>query len=365
LKSEIELRAKFEYIRYAQVWEDADLLIRALSINENDVVLSIASAGDNAFSLLAQNPKKVYTIDLSFAQIACCELRRAMYRELSYEDHLLFGGVVRDHMDRLSVFKRLNLPADIREFWNENLDIIEKGFMTQGKFERYFNLFRKFILPFIHTKRNIQDLISPKSDSERKSFYDNVWNNFRWRMIFRLFFSRFVMGRLGRDKEFFKFVDGSVSDKILTRAKHALSVMDTSDNPYLHFILQGQYKSIFPFSLRRENYNIIRDNLDKIEFRKISIEQFIEEYDGKINAFNLSDIFEYMTQVGMDDLYESMLSKAAPDARFAYWNMLAPRKCSNCLQSKFNVHTDEDLNASLLFDDKAFFYSKFYLDIRH
>jgi len=362
LKSEIENRADFDLIRYSQVWEDADLLIEALDINEVDAVLSIASAGDNAFALLAQNPSKVYAVDLSFAQIACCELRKAMYRQLTHKEHLIFGGVINGDMDRIAVFNKLELPHEVREYWMHNAALIEKGFMAQGKFERYFELFRKKVLPLIHTKKKIARLIEPGTNDERIVFYNDVWNNVRWRIMFRIFFSRFVMGRAGRDKEFFKFVEGSVADRILARAKHALSELDTSQNPYLHYILYGKYINALPYALREENYDKIRDNLDNIEFRKISIEQFTAEYGSEINAFNLSDIFEYMTQGSMDALYETMLQKAPPGAKFAYWNMLAPRKCPDALREKYNVETDEEQNHEFLLKDKAFFYSKFHLD---
>ena len=69
-----------------------------------------------------------------------------------------------------------------------------------------------------------------------------------------------------------------------------------------------------------------------------------------------------MTVDGMDTLYETMLQKTAKGARFAYWNMLAPRKCSSGLCEKYGVETDEDLNTQYLLKDKAFFYNKFYLD---
>ena len=362
MESEIERRAKFDLIRYSQVWEDADLLVEALDIQADDIVLSIASAGDNAFALLAQNPEKVYAVDLSFAQIACCELRKAMYRELTHKEHLIFGGVIAGDIDRISVFKKLALPSDVRDYWKEHITHIEKGFMTQGKFERYFRLFRQKVLPLVHTQRKIQALTAPKSVDERYAFYDKVWNNRRWRMMFNIFFSRFVMGRLGRDKAFFKFVEGSVADRILARTKHALTESDPSRNPYLQFILCGAYNSVFPYALREENYNKIRNNLDKIEFHQASIEKFTAEFNGEFNAFNLSDIFEYMAQEGMDTLYGSMLQKSAAGARFAYWNMLAPRRCSDFLCEKYGVETNEEQNRRFLLKDKAFFYSKFYLD---
>jgi S-adenosylmethionine:diacylglycerol 3-amino-3-carboxypropyl transferase len=43
-------------IRYAQCWEDADVLLEALDIQPGQSCLSIASAGDNTLAMLAKNP---------------------------------------------------------------------------------------------------------------------------------------------------------------------------------------------------------------------------------------------------------------------------------------------------------------------
>ena len=358
----IENRTNFDIVRYAQVWEDADLLIEALDLSADDVVLSIASAGDNAFALLASGVKKVYGIDLSFPQIACCELRKAMYRQLSHREHLLFGGVIQGEMDRLAVFATLDLPHDVREFWQNHVADIKAGFMTRGKFERYFETFRTKLLPRVHHQRRIDGLLTPKSEDERTRYYDKTWNNLRFKLIFQLFFSRFMMGRLGRDKEFFKYVEGSVANRIHGRVTHAMTKLDPSENPYLHFILNGYYTDVFPYSLRPENYEKIRANLDRIEFQKIAIQDFMASCKEKISAFNLSDIFEYMTVAEMDTLYKMMATKSTIGARFAYWNMLAPRSSEN-LREYPGLKTSQEKNKLFLLKDKAFFYSGFYLDV--
>ena len=367
MKADIKNRASFDMIRYAQVWEDADLLVEALDIKENDTVLSIASGGDNTFALLAQNPAKVYALDLSNAQIACCHLRVCMYKHLSHREHLLFGGVVRGDIDRIHIYNTIlkpHLTTEVQFFWEANLDLIEKGFMTQGKFENYFKMFREHILPIVHNKRRIKSLTMPRSVQNRKLFYARVWNNKRWSIMFKLFFSRFMMGRLGRDKEFFKYVHGSVADRILKRTKYALTVLDPSQNPYLHFIVNGYYETVFPFSLREENYESIKKNLHKLEIKLLPIEEFITSYKGEIDAYNLSDIFEYMSEGEMDKLYEHMIQKSSKGCRIAYWNMLAPRSLSYDIRTKYGITTDKEKNMYYLKKDKAFFYSKFYLDIK-
>ena len=52
MRSEVATRAEFSQIRYAQVWEDADILLDGLDIQPGDVCVSIASAGDNALAML-------------------------------------------------------------------------------------------------------------------------------------------------------------------------------------------------------------------------------------------------------------------------------------------------------------------------
>ena len=77
----LEDRVAFDLIRYANCWEDADILCEALRPHPGTRILSIASAGDNTLALLAEGAE-VVAADLSIAQLACVELRRAAFRRL-------------------------------------------------------------------------------------------------------------------------------------------------------------------------------------------------------------------------------------------------------------------------------------------
>lgn len=369
MKSEVLERASFDIVRYAQCWEDADVLLEALEIKPNDTVLSICSAGDNSFSLLSRGAKKVYAVDLSFCQVACAKLRRAAYKNLDYDEFIMFLNVFNDdshEWERLKIFNSIkkDLDDDVILFFETDLKVIAKGFIHFGKFENYFKAFKEKVLPLIHSKKAVDELLADKTFDERVLFYDNKWNNQRWKILFKIFFSRYTMGRLGRDKEFFKYIDGSVADRILTRAKYALTALETSTNPYLHYILKGRYtdEKTLPHALRRENYADIQNNLGKIEFQCVSVEDFFSRNDVKINAFNMSDIFEYMSDASMETLYEILINNSNEGARIAYWNMLAPRQCPERLKTQYGVKTDEARNRVLLEKDKAFFYSRFFID---
>ena len=56
MKDRIEDRARFDRIRYANCWEDADILLEAMAIKPGGFYLSVSSAGDNRLSLLSGNP---------------------------------------------------------------------------------------------------------------------------------------------------------------------------------------------------------------------------------------------------------------------------------------------------------------------
>jgi S-adenosylmethionine-diacylglycerol 3-amino-3-carboxypropyl transferase len=362
--SEVQVRADFSKVRYAQCWEDADILCEALRAGTGPRCLSIGSAGDNSFALLAQGASHVTAIEMSPAQVACIDLRRAAYLSLDYEEFLQFLGV-RNRADRWALFEKCQARLRDRShrYWLHNQDAIDRGIIHAGKFENYFRLFRTRVLPLAHPKRRIDDLLHHREEEARRNFYDRVWNNRRWRWIFQLFFSRLVMGRLGRDPAFFKYVEGSVADRILARARHALVEIDPSANPYLHFILKGNFGSTLPLALRPDAFEKIRTALaDENSFTLVegSLEKILGESDQRFDAFNLSDIFEYMSEENTETLLRQILAHAEPGARLAYWNMLAPRSRPDSLADQLSPCTEEA--EKLFHHDKAFFYSRFVVE---
>lgn len=361
IKSEVEDYAKFDIIRYAQVWEDAEILIEALDINENDNILSIASAGENALSMLIKNPNKVYAIDLNANQIACTEFKIVCYKYLEYQECMELIGVF-ESQNRLDIYKKIesNLTDKTKQYFNDNIEIIEKGIINVGKFENYFNIFGQKVLPLIHSKKTRQELLTKKTKEERYEFYNKKWNNTRWKMLFRIFFSRTVMGKLGRDKAFFRYVNVNVAEHILERTKYALTELDTSENSYLYYIINGKYSNILPLAYRKENFEKIKQNINKIILLSESVETFIEREEiDYISKYNLSDIFEYMSDEQMHTIYEKMFTKSKSGTKIAYWNMLADKRASKYFE---NLIYREKESQELLKKDKAFFYSNFIIE---
>jgi S-adenosylmethionine-diacylglycerol 3-amino-3-carboxypropyl transferase len=363
MSSEILQRAKFSTIRYSQCWEDTDILLTALAPKSDDICLSIASGGDNSLALLTYAPKQVIAIDFNPTQIACLELKFFAYRELDYEEILTLFGVIDQPQERLNLYQKIHhhLSKNSLDFWDNHPHLIRQGINYIGKFERYLTLFRKRFLPLIHSPDQIEQLFNLETISEREQFYDQVWNNWRWQGLFKLFFSKFLLGKLGRDPSFFKYVDRDIATHLLNRTYYAMTQLNPSENPYLQWIALGNYQTALPYILRPENVVKIKENLDRFQWYCFALEDFLESPDiPPINCYNLSNIFEYMSMENYHKILEKIIKISPSYSRLAYWNLLAYRKSPSYLHDQIKPLTT--LSETLYRQDKAFFYQGFIVE---
>ena len=363
--SEIEARADFSYVRYAQCWEDADILLEGLDILPGDHCIAVASAGDNAFAMLTRDPALVVALDLNPVQLYCLELRAAAYACLTHAELLMLMGS-RPCTHRRDLYQRCRslLTGSTASFWDAKLSLLERfGLGGVGKFERYFRLFKDFVLPLCHGASRIDSLFTPKSADERREFFERKWCNRRWNALAGVFFSRLVLGRLGRDPAFFDYAEGNFGAHLKGRIRHALCELPPEENPYLHWILTGTHGEALPLALRPESFEIIRRNLPRLRWQLAPIEKYMDEAAKqglRFQRFNLSNIFEYMSEQNFHAALSLLADNASRGARLFYWNMLVPRFSPESLRARLLPLADQA--AALHARDKAFFYSRVVLE---
>jgi S-adenosylmethionine-diacylglycerol 3-amino-3-carboxypropyl transferase len=352
-------RVAWDRIRYASVWEDADVLCEALApVAAGGRLLSVASSGDNALALLTLDPAEVVAVDLNPAQLACLEIRVAAFRRLDDEALLPFLGVGAA-ADRLTTYRALRgeLSSEARAFWDAHPRVVAAGVVHGGKFERYLRAFRRWALPLVHSRRTMTRLVEPKDAGAQRAFYRERWDTRRWRLLFRLFFSRAVMGRMGRDPALFDHVEGSVGERILERTRYALSELTASTNPYLVYIMTGGFTpEALPRYLRPESRAEIRARLGRLS----RVRGGAESVPGPFDGFNLSDIFEYMAPPEHERVYGEILARARPGGRLVYWNMLAERARPERFRDR--AEPLAALARALHARDRAWFYQRLHVD---
>ena len=340
-------------LKYSSCWEDAYLLEESLEVNEQSEVLSIASAGDNSLYLLSKNPKSMTCIDMNPIQIYVCQLKEAAVKHLSFQEFEQLLGFVPSE-SRIDIFKMLlpHLPADCVTFFNQNPLLITEGLIHQGKLEKYFQLFASKVLPLIHKKETVRQLFTAKSEQKQAAFYSKTWNNWRWKGFFRLFFSKVVMGLLGREKEKMKYVEGKVGKLIFASAQEHLKSKNCQNNYILKYILTGNYGSERPPYSYSKNFAKAKQwlQVNEIEYGLADLESWLKT-GKKYNSFNLSNIFEYMSENEFGKNIQVVENASLPKSKLCFWNLMVPR--SVAVNSTFVEH-------AAVSADLGFFYRKFH-----
>lgn len=352
----------FNLIRYANCWEDAGILSEALDIPKGGRILSVASAGDNSFSLLLKEPDLLVAVDVSEVQLFLVGLKKACIKNLEQAETLRFLGFT-DGNDRKALFEKIrhDLSTEALEYWQDHFTQIEAGVIHQGKFERYFQFFVRKILPWIHTKKTVAALFKEKNAQEQQTFYRNTWNTWRWRLLFKIFFSRWVMGKFGRDPEFLKQVSLNVSDYIFGRAERELSGTQLFGNFILRYNLTAGFGTLLPHYLQPQNYERIKTQIDRLTLHKGFAEDAIAAY-GSFDAMNLSNIFEYPDKEQFAGLAAKLHAGLNRGGKVAYWNLMVHRQLSDLFPESLRHLTD--ISETLKSKDKGFFYSNFIVEER-
>jgi len=351
-------------VSYAQCWEDPQVLTEALQITAEDDVLSIASGGDNTFALLLQNPGSITAVDWSDAQINLVELKMRAIQVLSYEDFVAFVGA--SHSDtRMELYRQVrgSLSWEARQFWDSRNECLKRGLIHTGKFERYFSKFRKFVLPLIHSARSTDEFLALSSFQDQRKFYVKVWNNLRWKLLFRVFFGKLVLGHLGRSPGHFKYVaQDDVGAELLARTERGLTEVPVSENFFMEYILKGSYTDLqaaHPY-LAEANFRFLKDNIVKIKLVRGSLTQLLKNKPpSSYSAFNLSNVFEYMSDNEYAETVKEIIRVSKDGARVAFWTLFIPRDVPSQLAGSIKVCPVT--SARLTAADRTFFYGGFHL----
>ena len=349
---------RFDRIRYAQCWEDADVMLDAIGVSPEGTYLSIASAGDNALALVGAGAQRVIAVDLNPAQIACLELRVAGYRRLDHSGLLELLGE-RDSTHRLQLYQRCrsDLSSESRDYWDGHSKLIAAGIARAGRFERFLSAFRRYLLPLAHSRRTVDRLFQLETVAERRAWYDAHWDTPTWRLLARFCFGRESLGRFGRARSFTQYADEPVWKSLERRIPDALVIQRPADNPYLQWILKGRFDTAQPYALRPENFESIRANLSALEWHCASLEPFLAQLpDDGIDGFNLSDVFEYLAESDCVPIFQQLARVATAKARLVYWNVVTDRERPPSLAQ--SISRCCDVADELHRRDKAFFYRR-------
>ncbi|KAI9780899.1 MAG: hypothetical protein M1835_004411 [Candelina submexicana] len=183
-----------EYI-YAFNWECPLLDNRLLKIGENDVILTITSAGDNLLSYLNHNPKRIHAVDLNPAQNHLLELKiAALSSEICYNDFWKLFGLGKHADFRNLLISRLSphLSSHAYQFWLKNSETFtssHRGLYETGGGGHAIRLVR-WLFYMLGLSDEVKRLCAAKTLNEQRE----VWRSKVRRVLLNRFLNWTVVG---------------------------------------------------------------------------------------------------------------------------------------------------------------------------
>ena len=355
-------RPVFERLLFAQCWEDPRMDAESLCMKPGKTALVVTSGGCTALSMALLGPERILAIDLNAAQSHLLRLKIAGAKYLSHSEYLeLLGVRASSRRGWLYAQCRTALPRSAMVFWDAHQPLIAAGVLRAGRYERYLAAFRRLLL-LIEGRRKVEQLFVSRSLEDRRRFYEEQWNTRLWRLCFRLFFSRPVLGTAGLDRAFFTYVDGieDFGAHFLRLTRHALVDLSPRENYFAAQICLGRYldERTMPPYLLAENYSALRSAVDHIEVETMELGAFLAKMpDSSIDAFAYSNVFEWLPGEAFEKVLRETHRVARPNARVCYRNLLVRRQTPSTLTHLFRPETA--IAGRLLAEDRSWVYSHF------
>jgi S-adenosylmethionine-diacylglycerol 3-amino-3-carboxypropyl transferase len=344
-------------LMFTQSWEDPACDLAALRPRPGETILAITSGCDNVLGFLLTDPGQIIAVDLNPAQGYLLELKQAAFRSLAHADMLALLGVrASGERPRLLQCLRADLSPLALQFWEARQELLERGLLTGGGFERYYAMLRA-LLQIVIGRRRLEQLFTLPAEGQR-DFYLEHWDTWRWRTLVRIACSKYVLGKR-LDPSWFAHAEVASFGKHFTRlAEHVVAELPARSNYLLAQLCLGRYldEDTVPDYLRRENFPTIRQRLDRITMVTADIGAALAALPPQsVDCFALSNVFEYSARELFDRTRAALVRVARPGARFALRNLLAPRRLAD--DPAFVV--DTALSDRLREADRGFIYSRF------
>lgn len=269
-------------------WEDPQIDLDLLNINENSIILNIGSAGDNSFEYLLQNPKKLYVCEINKAQIALIEFKKILFKYSEYNtvSKFFIDGVNPNYKEDYLKF-RPYLSNSSKNYWDKHITYFSgrrKSFYYHGASGFIANLIQKLLKKDKELSKEINNLLY-NSSSDFDYIEERIWNS----NIIKFLSLPFVHNLLGVPSSQIKLSNfKEISENIRISLRNHFNKYPESINYFWYLYFNGHYsEDICPNYLKKENFEKIKNNIDKFIIINDEIINSIDK--DKFTIINLLD----------------------------------------------------------------------------
>ncbi len=327
--------AAFSGFVYPQIWEDPEVDIPAMKIDNTTRIMTICSGGCNMMNYMTESPASVTAVDLNPHHVALGRLKIAALKHLpDYDSFFLFFGCADDAQNIVNYDKYIkpNLDKYTRDYW-------EKKVFPHG---RRINMFKKNFYRFgllgksigmVHLVakmygQNPRDLLKARSMEEQKVIFD--------RTLGPLFNKRFVKMMCGKPESLYglgippsqfdelnESAKGDMASLLKARLERMACQFPISDNYFAWQAFGRGYdrenRVALPRYLKEENYATLKANIDNAKVEHCTITEYLDKQGAdSVDAYVFLDAQDWMNDDQLNDLWEAVLRSATDGARVIF-----------------------------------------------
>lgn len=369
----------FRRLVYTQIWEDPEVDLKALNLQSDDHVVTIASGGCNALSYLLANPAKISAVDLNHAHVSLVKLKIAAVQALEHhQDFFNFFGLAKSSSN-LRVYQNLIAPkldADSRQYWEggpigfRRIRMFAKGFYNYGLLGQIIGIIHWGAK--LHGVKLKELLQQPSIEAQEKWFDNNVAKIFDSKLIAKICSSPFALYNLGiPPSQHHALCDerpDNMAQILKERARKLATVTPIKDN-YFAWQAYGRcydetQQSALPPYLMQAHYEHLRQNIQKLSMTQSNIRDALVGMQSKsVDAVVLLDAQDWMSDTEITALWQEITRTAKPGARVIFRTAGTTSPVDACLTDGLSAlwKRDQEMSDSLGPQDRSGIYGAFHL----
>ncbi|GAA5959377.1 hypothetical protein JCM21900_000709 [Sporobolomyces salmonicolor] len=254
---------------YSFTWEDPAVDMQHLNVTEDDSILCITSAGDNALHYAIDGrPRRIHTVDFNPCQGHLLELKLACFNALDYDDFWLMFGEGRHPRFRELLDTEISpfLSSHAYQFWRKNDHAFSDSFYMRGYSGHALRL-AKFALWITGMTKVTHAFCAAETLEEQKKIWDTQLRPvILSKVIARIFLSNpaFLWNALGVPiNQARVFLDETTTEQFATDTLDPVAYGTHIARGAYHYQLcleQKYTKHSCPLYLTREGFESLKKN---------------------------------------------------------------------------------------------------------
>lgn len=315
---------------YNTCWEDPRMDRSWMTMDASSRVLMITSAGCNALDYLLDDPEKVVCVDMNYRQNALLELKKAVFKTLSYADlWRLFGCGQHHSFESLYLYMKPNLPAYAARYWDERQHYFRRNkvfpsFYFQGTSGKAAFCFHQFLKRSPRLRHTVMSLLEADSLDDQARIYASIEPVLLNRLVCWFLKQPSLMTLLGVPTAQMDLIQSSYPNEgmiehIKASLRQALTKTPMHDNYFWHVYIKGFYtRECCPNYLKKEHHTLLKDRAARIETHTRSLTQYLQQTSETFTHFVLLDHQDWLAHVApelLEEEWREIFKHAAPGAK--------------------------------------------------